>query len=103
MSKMKHLFLLLTLMMPFTASAQSNSDTSWPTAMEMAAEMYPGWNLGNTLEPGPCDSVNWPYTGISYVVRDTFDTDVPYDLQGRPLNNNSVKGVYILNGKKYIR
>jgi hypothetical protein len=50
-----------------------------------------------------CTSVNWPYTGISYVVRDTFDTDVPYDLQGRPLNNNSVKGVYILNGKKYIR
>ena len=27
-----------------------------PTAMELAAEMYPGWNLGNTLEPGPC---NW--------------------------------------------
>ena len=24
--------------------------------MELAADMYPGWNLGNTLEPGPC---NW--------------------------------------------
>ena len=59
-SKMKHFFLLLTLMMPFTASAQSASDTSWPTAMEMAAEMYPGWNLGNTLEPGPCDWISNP-------------------------------------------
>ena len=59
-SKMKHFFLLLTLMMPFTASAQSASDTSWPTAMEMAADMYPGWNLGNTLEPGPCDWISNP-------------------------------------------
>ena len=24
------------------------------TAMEIAADMYPGWNLGNTLEAGPC-------------------------------------------------
>ena len=25
------------------------------TAMEVAADMVPGWNLGNTLEAGPCD------------------------------------------------
>ena len=31
-----------------------------PTAMEMAADMYPGWNLGNTLEPGPCDWISDP-------------------------------------------
>ena len=28
--------------------------------MEMAADMYPGWNLGNTLEPGPCDWISDP-------------------------------------------
>jgi hypothetical protein len=50
-----------------------------------------------------CASVNWPYTGISSEVRAPFATDVTYDLQGRPVNNTSVKGVYILNGKKYIR
>ena len=31
-----------------------------PTAMEIASEMYPGWNLGNTLEPGPCDWLSDP-------------------------------------------
>ena len=31
-----------------------------PSAMEMAADMYPGWNLGNTLEPGPCDWISDP-------------------------------------------
>ena len=33
---------------------------AFPTAMEMASEMYPGWNLGNTLEPGPCDWLSDP-------------------------------------------
>lgn len=31
-----------------------------PTAMQVAADMYPGWNLGNTLEPGPCDWISNP-------------------------------------------
>ena len=42
------------------------------------------------------------YTGISTVT----DTSVPkmtyYDLAGRKLNNKPQKGMYILNGKKYI-
>ena len=33
------------------------------TAMEIAADMVPGWNLGNTLEPGPC---NWLSNELDY-------------------------------------
>ena len=37
-----------------------NYAVAQPSAMEMAADMYPGWNLGNTLEPGPCDWISDP-------------------------------------------
>ena len=53
MKTTKFLLPLLMAFLPFTTSAQ-------PTAMEMAADMYPGWNLGNTLEPGPCDWISNP-------------------------------------------
>ena len=33
------------------------------TAMDIAPEMVPGWNLGNTLEPGPC---NWLSNELDY-------------------------------------
>lgn len=50
--------LLLTLSALFLKamplSAQTAS-TDFKNAVEIAPEMYPGWNLGNTLEPGPCD------------------------------------------------
>ena len=28
--------------------------------MDLAADMYPGWNLGNTMEPGPCNWISNP-------------------------------------------
>ena len=31
--------------------------------MDIAADMVPGWNLGNTLEPGPC---NWLSNELDY-------------------------------------
>lgn len=57
-SKMKRtvLLILLTALLPLTAPAQ-------PTAMDIAADMYPGWNLGNTMEPGPC---NWLSNPLDY-------------------------------------
>ena len=33
------------------------------TAVDIAPEMVPGWNLGNTLEPGPC---NWLSNELDY-------------------------------------
>ena len=33
------------------------------TAMDIASDMVPGWNLGNTLEPGPC---NWLSNELDY-------------------------------------
>ena len=31
-----------------------------PTAADIAADMCPGWNLGNTMEPGPCSWLSNP-------------------------------------------
>ncbi|MBQ6966072.1 MAG: glycoside hydrolase family 5 protein [Bacteroidaceae bacterium] len=46
---MKKVFLLLAALVSLQGlSAQV------PTAMDIAADMVPGWNLGNTLEAGPC-------------------------------------------------
>ena len=56
MNKMRFLLSFLIAMLPFTVPAQ-------PTAMEIAADMYPGWNLGNTMEPGPC---NWLSDPLDY-------------------------------------
>ena len=55
---MKKSLLFISYYLLFSVSAVAQ-----PTAMEMAADMYPGWNLGNTMEPGPCnwisDPINW--------------------------------------------
>lgn len=56
MKIMVFLITFLTALCPLTAPAQ-------PTAMEIAADMYPGWNLGNTMEPGPC---NWLSNPLDY-------------------------------------
>lgn len=45
---------VFSLFLAISLSAQT------PTAMEMASKMYPGWNLGNTMEPGPCDWISNP-------------------------------------------
>lgn len=49
-----HTIRLLLFLVALQLSVRMSAQT--PTAMEVAANMYPGWNLGNTLEPGPC---NW--------------------------------------------
>lgn len=41
-------------------------------------------------------------TGIDNVEADTDDEAVTYDVQGRRVNNNPSKGVYIVNGKKVL-
>ena len=41
----------------------SFNTTGAQTAMDIAADMVPGWNLGNTLEPGPC---NWLSNELDY-------------------------------------
>lgn len=41
-------------------------------------------------------------TGIDNVEADTDDEAVTYDMQGRRVNNNPSKGVYIVNGKKVL-
>ena len=56
MNKMRFPLSFLIVLLPFTVHAQ-------PTAMEIAADMYPGWNLGNTMEPGPC---NWLSDPLDY-------------------------------------
>ena len=53
MKKNVLLLTLLTALLPLTVPAQS-------TSMDMAADMYPGWNLGNTMEPGPCSWLSNP-------------------------------------------
>lgn len=57
MNYLRHLLLSFVIYLLTFGSAAAQ------TAMELAAYMYPGWNLGNTLEPGPCnwisDPVNW--------------------------------------------
>lgn len=54
-SKLITLFALLFVLNSNAASAQ--------TAMDIAAKMYPGWNLGNTLEAGPC---SWLSNDVDY-------------------------------------
>ena len=41
-------------------------------------------------------------TGITYVGA-TTSSDKIYDLQGRQINSISNKGVYIINGRKYVK
>ena len=49
--------LLVLLTYPLHASSFTfstrESQEKVPTAIEVAADMYPGWNLGNTIEPRP--------------------------------------------------
>ena len=55
---MKKLFWMLAAWMSLhTVSVQAQ------TAMDIAADMVPGWNLGNTMEPGPC---NWLSNELDY-------------------------------------
>jgi aryl-phospho-beta-D-glucosidase BglC (GH1 family) len=51
---------ILTLAVLATFGAQTMKGQ---TAMDIAADMVPGWNLGNTLEPGPC---NWLSNELDY-------------------------------------
>lgn len=54
MYKLRQAILSISFLLSLSLSAQT------PTAMEVAADMYPGWNLGNTMEPGPCDWISNP-------------------------------------------
>lgn len=54
-TRLTNLLTLLFALSINTATAQ--------TAMDIAAEMYPGWNLGNTLEAGPC---SWLSNDVDY-------------------------------------
>ena len=56
---MKRLLVALSLII----SNLSFNTTGAQTAMDIAADMVPGWNLGNTLEPGPC---NWLSNELDY-------------------------------------
>ena len=53
---MIRLFSAILLFQLFTMQTRA----AFPTATEIAPEMYPGWNLGNTLEPGPCSWLSDP-------------------------------------------
>ena len=53
MTRLRFLLPLLIALLPFSASAQRS-------ATDIAADMYPGWNLGNTMEPGPCNWISNP-------------------------------------------
>ena len=48
----KTLLLIASIMVMHSSGLKAQTATQ--TAMEIAADMYPGWNLGNTLEAGPC-------------------------------------------------
>ena len=56
---MKRILVALSLII----SNLSFNTTGAQTAMDIAADMVPGWNLGNTLEPGPC---NWLSNELDY-------------------------------------
>jgi hypothetical protein len=52
-----------------------------------------------------CASVKWPFTtGIDDVERSSFNVQHSiYDLQGRLLAKTPDRGIFIKDGKKYIR
>jgi len=52
-----------------------------------------------------CESVKWPYaTGIPAIHQSGFTNDhAVYDLQGRLLAKAPQRGLFITNGKKYIK
>ena len=56
---MKRLLVALSLII----SNLSFNTAGAQTAMDIAVDMVPGWNLGNTLEPGPC---NWLSNELDY-------------------------------------
>jgi hypothetical protein len=43
------------------------------------------------------------YTGIDKINKDRFSSNPLFDLQGRRLNGKPAKGMYIQNGKKYVK
>lgn len=54
MHTVRFFIVLFALQMSVRMNAQM------PKAMDLAADMYPGWNLGNTMEPGPCNWISNP-------------------------------------------
>lgn len=58
-----------------------------------------------SLPEGAYSKVNMTFggaTGIKYVGASTSNDKI-YDLQGRQVNNVTNKGVYIINGRKYVK
>ena len=58
-----------------------------------------------SLPEGAYSNVNMTFggaTGIKYVGASTSNDKI-YDLQGRQVNNVTNKGVYIINGRKYVK
>ena len=58
-----------------------------------------------SLPEGAYANVNMTFggaTGIKYVGASTSNDKI-YDLQGRQVNNVTNKGVYIINGRKYVK
>ena len=57
---MKQFRLLASALVATLSLTFSTQIHGQPTAMDLAADMYPGWNLGNTMEPGPCSWLSNP-------------------------------------------
>ena len=64
-----------------------------PNAIEIAPKMYPGWNLGNTLEGGGTDNV--------YTNNGGLGAEKAYTLTGLRVAADT-KGLLITGGKKII-
>ena len=56
-------------------------------------------NINQPIETVALEPVN---TGISYLYNDNGDNRI-YDLQGRELKSIPEQGVFIINGKKYVK
>lgn len=52
------LFLILSALLLKATPMSAQDEPQFKNAVEIAPEMYPGWNLGNTLEPGPYDWIS---------------------------------------------
>jgi len=56
-------------------------------------------NINQPIETVVLEPIN---TGISYLYNDNGDNRI-YDLQGRELKSIPEQGVFIINGKKYVK
>lgn len=80
---------------PFACELFSRSRTKFPCSIEVQECMKSNGNY--IWRPVPI-----PINSVQEIIRDANEGN-KYNLQGRRLNENSAKGIYIQNGRKVVR